>query len=129
MPVPVGRPGAPRAAVHLADGDIHPVATTIVMLHVEHYVELPVNGTKHQKHQEGCLGALVPPSGQHVSHAPNVIGLEAHVTCSVIHRSLPANLLNIPHKHCHPLDVLGLPLSGLTHSALQGTLQGLICSE
>jgi hypothetical protein len=39
--------------------------------------------------------------------------LEAHVTSSVIHRSLPANLLNIPHKHCHAVDVLGLPLSGL----------------
>ncbi len=102
MPVPGARPGTPRAAVYFADGDIHPVATTFVMLHVEHYVELPVNGTKHQKHREGCLGALVPQSGQ-----------EAHVTSSVIHRSLPANLLNIPHQHCDAVDVLDLPLSGL----------------
>jgi hypothetical protein len=113
MPVPVARPGTPRAAVHLADGDIHLVATTIVMLHVEHYVELPVNGTKHQKHREGCLGALVPPSGQRVSHAPNVIGLEVRFTSSVIHRILLANLLNVPHQYCNAVDVLGLQLSGL----------------
>ncbi len=113
MKVPVARSGTPRAAVHIADGDIHPVATTIVMLHVEHYVELPVNGTKHQKHREGCLGTLVPLSGQRVSHGPNVIGLEVRVTSSVIHRSLPANLLNIPHQHGHAVHVLGLQLSGL----------------
>jgi hypothetical protein len=92
MPVPVARPGTPRAAVHLADGYIHPVATTIPMLHVEHYVELPVNGTKNQKHWEGCLGALVPMSGLRVSHAPIVVGLEVRVTSSVIHRILLANL-------------------------------------
>jgi hypothetical protein len=113
MPVPVARPSTPRAAVNLTDGDIHSVATTIVMLHVEHYVELPVNGTKHQKHREGCLGALVHRSDQRVSHAPNVIGLEGRVTSSGIHRSLPANLLNIPHQQCHAVDVLDLPLSDL----------------
>jgi hypothetical protein len=62
------------------------------MLHVEHYVELPVNGTKNQKHWEGCLGALVPMSGLRVSHAPIVVGLEVRVTSSVIHQILLANL-------------------------------------
>jgi len=113
MPVPVARPGTPYAAVHLADCDIHPVATTIPMLHVEHYVELLVNGTKHQSTGKVALGPLYPCLVRVYRMGPTLLAWKcASLAVLSIGVSLQISSTS-PHQHCHAVDVLGLQLSGL----------------
>jgi hypothetical protein len=78
-----------------SDNNVDSVAPGIAVLHMEHQVQLPVDGPEHQQDRETGLRALVPSPSQRVSHSSIADCLEQSSIVDDVWWSFHAQLFNV----------------------------------